>query len=373
MSRNKKLLIASFTIFAASVVLYGCARWVPGFSDFYVTYIYRRTAGFFSMLFSWIPFSVSELLLYCLLLWILIRIIHFIMNLRPHGVEKTQQKPLSLLRSDLTGACLAVSILLFLYVTHCGINYYHTDFASISGLSGYSYTVADLENYCRYLTSQLNDLEDEIEKDENGLCASKDSYYKTGALIMEELGRQYPALDGNYPPAKPVIFSELLSYQSLCGIYSPFTVEANVNRDMSGFNIPFTICHELSHLKGFMQEEEANFIACLACTGSDDSNFQYSGYLLAYIYAMNELHRYDTLTYANLEKELCKTAQADLAADGRFWSSYEGKMSEFSAAVNDAYLKANAQADGINSYNRVVSLLLADYLKNISKADGSQK
>lgn len=45
--------------------------------------------------------------------------------------------------------------------------------------------------------------------------------------------------------------------QQLCGVYSPFTVEANYNGDMPDYNVPHTLCHELSHLKGFMREDEA--------------------------------------------------------------------------------------------------------------------
>ena len=36
-------------------------------------------------------------------------------------------------------------------------------------------------------------------------------------------------------------------------------------------------------------------------------------------------------------------------------------MGEIADKVNDAYLKANDQADGTKSYGRVVDLLLAEY------------
>ena len=68
-----------------------------------------------------------------------------------------------------------------------------------------------------------------------------------------KLGEQYPQLAGYYPKPKPVLFSRLLSIQQLSGIYSPFTVEANYNAEMTPYNIPHTACHELSHLRGFMR------------------------------------------------------------------------------------------------------------------------
>ena len=38
------------------------------------------------------------------------------------------------------------------------------------------------------------------------------------------------------------------------------------------------MCHELL-TSGYIYEDEANFIAFLACVESDDSTFQYAGYL----------------------------------------------------------------------------------------------
>ena len=92
---------------------------------------------------------------------------------------------------------------------------------------------------------------------------------------MMALGEEYAGLSGYYPKAKPVTISWILSVQQLSGIYSPFTVEGNYNRAMTAYNIPHTICHELSHLRGFMQEEEVNFIAFLACIGFGKQDFEF--------------------------------------------------------------------------------------------------
>ena len=44
---------------------------------------------------------------------------------------------------------------------------------------------------------------------------------------------------------KPVLFSEVMSYLDISGIYCPFTFEANVNVHMNDVLIPVTMCHEL--------------------------------------------------------------------------------------------------------------------------------
>ena len=42
------------------------------------------------------------------------------------------------------------------------------------------------------------------------------------------------------------------------------------------------------------------------------------------------------------------------------WAQYEGPVQDVSNAANDAYLKANNQSDGMQSYGRMVDLLLAE-------------
>ena len=178
---------------------------------------------------------------------------------------------------------------------------------------------------------------------------------------MEKLAEAFPSLKGYYPMPKKVAVSEILSYQGLTGVYSPFTIEANYNGDMTPYNIPFTTCHELSHLRGFMEEKEANFIAFLACIGSDRTDFQYSGYLSGWVYCMNALYRTDYETWQEVRVQLDEDAEPDLAANNAFWDRYEGPVSKTAERINDTYLKVNGQADGVKSYDRMVDLVVAYY------------
>lgn len=74
----------------------------------------------------------------------------------------------------------------------------------------------------------------------------------------------------------------------MLGYYFPFSMEANYNKVAYVTNLPVTMCHELAHLKGYIQEDEANFIGFLACISSDDLLFQYSGYLSVLNYVNND-------------------------------------------------------------------------------------
>ena len=151
-----------------------------------------------------------------------------------------------------------------------------------------------------------------------------------------------------------------MSYQKLQGEYSPFTIEANYNGDMPDTDKPSTVCHELSHLKGFMREDEANFIAYLACRASDSAAFRYSGALLAYIYSGNALYKENPERMIAIRDRLCGQARADLAEHNCYWRSFDGAVADISDKMNDTYLRANAQTDGVKSYGRMVDLLLAE-------------
>ena len=126
------------------------------------------------------------------------------------------------------------------------------------------------------------------------------------------------------------------------------------------FMVPWTMAHELAHQCGFMREDEANFIAYLACKESDDALMRYSGLLLAYDNAMGALRSADPERAAEIASGLAEPVRRDLAERAKHWAQYEGPVQDVSNAANDAYLKANNQSDGMQSYGRMVDLLLAE-------------
>ena len=111
-----------------------------------------------------------------------------------------------------------------------------------------------------------------------------------------------------------------------------------------------------------MREDEANFIGYLACTSSEDRSFRYSGYLTGWVYAGNALAKADYEGFIELYKKLDEKARNNLEDNNVFWDRFEGKTAEVSTKVNDTYLKAHSQTDGVLSYGRMVDLMLADPL-----------
>lgn len=351
---------AGGTLLLAAALLQLAARKFTGFAQWYAVTVYPLIVGTLGRLTGLFPFSVVEIGLYALILFCLFCLIR---NFR---------RPAKLL----SGAFLIASALAFVFTVNCGINYYRKPFSAGSGLTIRKSSTEELYTLCSYLVDQVCAAKDDLdalspyEGQTNATprptLSGLNRYGASGREAMEHLGELFPDLDGFYPRPKALLVSRILSVQQLCGIYSPFTVEANYNREMPRYNIPHTICHELSHLKGFMREDEANFIGYMACIGSDDPEFRYSGYLTGWVYAGNALAKADMDAYIRLHQKLPPEAVVDLAYNNAYWNHFDGKVAEASTRMNDTYLKMQNQTDGVKSYGRMVDLMLAYYAESLA-------
>lgn len=355
--RERHRLIFGGIALGAAFILQALARGTNGFGEWYATHIYPALVGSISRLLSPLPFSVSEFLLYGLFIWMAAVLVVLIR--RTAAGAYTLWKAV---RTGLTSLFCLASVLLFVYTVTCGINYYRQPFSTVAGFELKESGKEELFALCKELAGLVNETAPLLDLDDEGLSVLSGNVRAISRDAMKQLGTTYSCLTGYYPLPKPLVVSKILAVQQLCGIYSPFTIEANYNQEMTPYNIPFTVCHELSHLKGFMREDEANFIAFLACRGSDSPQFQYSAYLMAYIHSTNALYKSaGAEAYQVVHDSLCITAQRDLAANNTYWDQYDTKVAEVANTMNDTYLRANSQSDGVESYGRMVDLLLADY------------
>lgn len=339
---------------AITVALQLLARKTTWFGTWYTGNIFPFFVNTVGRIMSLFPFSVVEIGLYVIILWAVWITISSIYK----AVTK-KEKPLTLFGAWFHKVLTTAAILLMVYTMTCGINYYAISFSAMEGFAVQKSSKEELADLCRYLVNQINAAAEGLSVEEGGMLLTVD-VQEEAVKAMQAAGEQYASLAGYYPQPKPVAVSWILSVQQLSGIYSPFTVEANYNREMTDYNIPATACHELSHLKGFAREDEANFIAYLACMASDCPEFNYSGAMLAYIYANNALYGAGEVElYREIRESLCDTAKRDLVANSTFWHRYESKVAEVSTQVNNTYLQINNQSDGVKSYGRMVDLLLA--------------
>lgn len=349
---NRRKCVTGSALFAAGLILMCISRISRTFAQWYSVHIYPLWVNIVGRLMGFFAFSVSEVLLYI----VLFMIIMTFLRLAGKAVKKCAG------RTDFLawgcGLYVFAGALFFLYVLNCGINYYRESFSEVSGIEMESYTAEDLKKACMWLTEEVNRLSGSVPKDTEGVMQIG-MQNKEAVRAMQDLGKDYPELAGFYPNPKGLLCPWILSVQQLTGVYSPFTIEANYNSGVVDYNIPFTMCHELSHLRGFMQEEEANFIAFLACSKSEDICFQYSGYLMGWKYCMNMLYKADYDAWEEVRAQLSQDVEPDLAANQNFWDQYDGRIAEAANKVNDTYLKANNQSEGVKSYSKMVDLIVA--------------
>ena len=255
-----------------------------------------------------------------------------------------------------------------------------------AGTGSAEYTLEELIGVYNLVAERCLALSGEIERDESGQALYTGSLGRNGEKLdmadkarqlMRELGETYDQLDGYYPRPKALLSSDFMCQQYMCGYYFPFSMEANYNDVMYILNIPATMCHELAHLRGFIYEDEANFIAYLACVESDDIFFQYAGYLSVLTYLYNDLYKANQANQeafaraAGAVKPVVVTAQ--VWEDSVFVTDEEWERINSKALIDteivdqaadvfiDTNLKVNGISDGSVSYSRVVKLMLQYY------------
>lgn len=357
LKKHKKALLWAGVAVAVSVLLIFVSRMSVPFASWYAQVVFPFFPNTIGRLFSIFPFSVYEIVLYLLFAALVAFTGYFL-----YCLIARRARLAALLDYILAAVLVLLPGVLLLFTLTAGVNYSRASFASVAGYEVHPSSADELEELCRELAVLTAAAAKGITLDENGnMTLESYAYASACKAAMKRTGDEYPFLQGYYPNPKPVLFSYGLSHLRITGMYSPFTVEANYNNHGPAYAIPFTVCHELAHLKGFMREDEAGFIAFLACRGSGQAPLVYSGGMNALQYAMGALYatgRNDA--YYEIMALLPACAREDFRLHNRYWAQFETKVADISSKVNDTYLKANAQSDGVKSYGRMVDLLLAE-------------
>lgn len=332
--------------------------------------IYRILAIVLGTITRWFPFSVGEICIYVLPFVALFFLGRFIYKL----IKAKGKRMVTFGKGILNFFCV-ISIGIFAFVMLCGTNYYRYRFETYLDYKVEEYTKIDLYNLCDYLVDKVNEARENVQTDKAGI--TKSSYEDTGELlkvaghVMRDFAKDYAALRYSTGEVKPVLASRAMSYTETVGIYIPFTMEANINIDTIYYNQPVDAIHELAHLRGIMLEDEANYVAYLACISSNEPDFIYSGYMLAYIYASNQLYDEDIELYSRIRDKLSDGVKSDLNANHIYWKQFDtptgNKIANVSNKLNDTYLNINGQEQGTKSYGMVVDLLIAEYKEKVDE------
>lgn len=336
------------------------------FCDFYVKNIFPLWLNTYSRFTSVFPFSVGEILIIAGLLLVAFGIISFIVLMI---WKKGKRRKIAKIYGK-TAAWIIACVFL-IQTLNCFILYHCTTFGDKYGIKTEEHTFDDLLSLGDIVIEIANDYSKQVERDDEGRFVLNSDLNEGSKAAMRNLGETYPQLKGFYPNPKPIMNSFFMSQQYLMGIYFPFTLEANYNKEMYSSNLPETICHELAHLKGFILEDEANFIAYLACINSGDVDFAYSGAISALKYIRNNVLDYGTDEqieefYSKIDRGIL----IDWYGNSEYWQSVQEDdsalipsdvVNEVADAATEASLKLNGVEDGMRSYGRMVDLLLDYY------------
>ncbi len=417
--KHKKAWMIAYITAAALILLLNLAAWSStAFCDWYLEHIFPVWVNTYGRFMDLFPFSVGEIMLglgallaaAALLLWIpfaVSKAIDMAAGKRVvRGAVKTAAKTADKTaiaveqsggvdsgekRSGLRrGICafyrfffrtlLAVCLVMTL---NCTILYHASTFSenyisreerkfeTETQASAGAYTLEELIAVRNLVVEACNELSLEMQRDENGTILYEGSLTDQAILRMQDLGKIYPRLAGYYPHPKPLAVSDFFSQQYMCGYYFPFSMEANYNDVMYIMNLPATMCHELAHLRGYIYEDEANFISYLACIRSEDPVFAYSGYLSVLNYLDNDFYKAvgrNREVYLAQPHILQQVTEDNIFLTQEDWDRINKKavidtetVDKVSDTLVEATLKANGVADGMFSYNRVVELLLEYY------------
>jgi len=266
-------------------------------------------------------------------------------------------------------AAMLFSIWFFLSTVLWNLNYERKPFAELAGLDVRPSSVDELAELCQWLIENTNKLREEVEEDENGIMKLPGGFewVRTRAQLGYDVAaREYPFLQGKYGKPKRVLFSRVMSHTNIIGLYCVLTGEANIDTDIPEMEIPSTVMHEMAHQHGFAREDEANYISWLVCMSHPDPAFRYSGSVLALQYAMNALYSVDPDKYFELAKTYSTDVYNDFRNQQTYWKQFQGTAKKIANQMNDTYLKLNGQTDGVQSYGRMVDLLLAERRKMLA-------
>ena len=352
MSKKGKIIIALCLL--PQYFLLKVAKQYPEFVETYYSLgIFPTISKLLNTTFKWIPFSVGDLLYVALIVYV---IRWAIINRK-----RLKTNPIAWSLDVLS----FMSVLYFMFHLCWGFNYYRVPLHTTLQLNP-KYTTAQLKSVTNKLVIKTNQLHFEITKDsllKTTLPYTFSELTEISHKGYSQLEKQNPSFKHESENTKKSLFSTPLSYMGFSGYVNPFTLEAQINAVMPRNSMPTTIAHEQAHQLGYAAENEANFIGFLASIHNEDLYFNYAGYKFALRYCLIELSKRDPEVYASTLCTINPGILDDYQEAFEFWSAHHNPLEPVFKGFYSHFLKANNQANGIESYSYVVALLV-DYLED---------
>ena len=348
----------SWILLITSVILIKIAStqalWIE---ENYSNGIYRYISKFQRSIFGWIPFSIGDLFYGFLVLVIIFKTVQFIKYIFKKKVNRLYL---------LSGLKQVIFFFLFVYLFFYGLwglNYNRKGISYQLNLEMKKYSLQEIDTLTDLLQQRLNFYADTIDLKQRDSFNKKRILFEKTSEAFLYANNPHPFLRYDPQSLKPSLFSYLGNYFGFQGYYNPFSGEGQVNTTIPRFLEPFVSAHEVAHQLGYAKENEANFVAFIACRFYPNPTFRYSMYFDMYLYAVTELGRKDSLLARSYFEKLNPQAKKDIEDYKDFLRRNRNPVEPVISWIYDGYLQANDQPEGKRAYNQVVAFLIAYYKK----------
>jgi hypothetical protein len=341
------------TIIAFSLILQiVLVKFIGANPEFIETYysngLYQFTSKLLRYAFGWLPFSFGDLFY----AFSIIYIVRWLAKNRGRFTKDTKRW--------FAEAFSFIAIIYFAFHIFWGMNYYRLPLNESLNLEK-EYTTEQLVDITKRLITKTNAIHLQITNDDS---LKVEMPYKKGKMLkmapngFEVLEQEYPHLKYEPRSVKKSMFSLPLTYMGFSGYLNPLTNEAHLDAMIPAYKFPTTTCHEIAHQLGYAAENEANFIGCLASINNEDIYFVYSGYAFALRHCVNEIYNRDPELFKALVETINKGVRNNYKEVHEFWERYQNPTEPIFKYTYNAFLEANAQEGGMESYSYVVALIV---------------
>jgi len=347
----KVRLIAIAILVVAIFLLMELADYPHLVEHYYSRGLYPVMCHVLHPIFNLFPFSVGDLLYIAAIVYLGYALVRL--------VKLCFKKEFKVAGIFLLGLIIGVQSAILVFYLFWGMNYFRPSAGERLHLRDTSYTTEDMAGVTEILIDSANATRARLTSAD--LSQNNSTIYQNAVEAVKKLSDDSVNFRTWYPGIKPSLLTPLINYMGTSGYYDPFTGEAQMNYDMPVFTRPVVACHELSHQTGYALEDEANFAGYLAGIGSKDRLLRYSAYNLAVEEFMFTLYFRDSLVNKKLKPLISPVVHHDYVVERKYWQTYQSKINVISGIFYDHFLKANNQPQGIQTYNRMVLLVMAQY------------
>ena len=350
---QSSILKKRIIVIAVLAVVYFMLQWLEYYplviERYYSTGIYPIICHILHPLFNLFPFSIGDVLYLVAIGFIVYYLVKLIRLL-----FKKQFKSAGILS---LGIIITLQIATLSFYFLWGLNYFRPSASERLKLSDSDYTTQQLYNLAQTAIDSANATRTLVTPAD--LQQGNKAIIQTAIKAVKVMSDSSKNFSTYSPDIKLSLFTPVINYLGTSGYYNPFTTESQINYQMPIFLRPFVACHEMSHQMGYGAEDEANFVGFLIGIKSNDRLLRYSAWHELVDECMGDLHMRDSTLQIQLKKRVLPQVHLDFVAERNYWISHESAIDVISSLFYNDFLKANNQPHGLQTYNRMVRLVMS--------------